>query len=289
MRKVLTAIAAFGIAPTAMAQPATDKVCASPVTLPESLLTEDTRFVIMGETHGTDTSPELFGDLVCGFAAKGPVVVHLELPDSLDDDFARYLTAPGADTLAPITASWIFTNRVYDGRASKAFLALIERLGDMARAGLPVAVNASQPDRQTLAPQHYYEMAMAADWANAAATHRDAMNLVLVGSFHARRGTTPDGRKGAAEFLLPDHLVTLAECGEGGSAMVLRPGPDGQVVEGTMALLNLGESRPRGIYPRGEFPRSPSGYGPDAFDGFFCAGRPAQVSPRAIPPAPAAP
>lgn len=289
MMRALMAIAALGIATTAAAQPSADGPCTSTVTLPQTLLTGSPRFVVMGETHGTDTSPEVFGDLVCGFAAKGPVLVHLELPTSLDEDFVRYLAAPGAETLAPITGSWAFTNRVYDGRTSEAFLALIERLGEMARAGLPVTVNASQPDRATLEPQHYYEMAMAADWAAAAARQREAMNLVLVGSFHARRGASPDGRKGAAEFLLPEHLIALAECGEGGSAAVLRPGPDGRAAEGVMALPDLGEGRARGVYPGSEFTRSPSGYGSDAFDGFFCAGRPAQTSPRAVPPAPVAP
>ena len=282
---VLAAVMLLGSLVTT--EPAAARACESSLSVPESLVTNETRFVILGELHGTDTSPDAFADIVCGFAAKGPVVVHLEMPSSLDDAFVRYLEAPGEETLAPIKNSWLFTTARYDGRGSVAFLAMIERLGEMAEAGLDVTVNASQPDHPTLQPQYYYEMAMALDWTRAAAEHPRAMNLVLVGSFHARRSGPEADRKGAAEFLLPNHFIALANCGEGGTAAVLRPSDDGQPVEGIIDLIDLGTGLPRGVYSRSEVSGNPTGYGPEAFDGYVCAGRPAQASPRAIPPAPA--
>lgn len=283
MRAFLLA-AAMLLASLATAESASARACDSSLALQESLLANEPRFVIVGEMHGTDTSPDVFGDIVCGFAATGPVVVHLEVPNDLDEAFARYLATPSEETLAPIKTSWLFTIARYDGRGSEAFLALIERLGEMAQAGLDVTINASQPDRPTLQPQYYYEMAMALDWTRGAADHPGAMNLVLVGSFHARRSGPDVERKGAAEFLLPSHFIALAQCGEGGRAAVLRPGENGQPVEGIVDLIDLGKGLPRGVYPRSDFTRDHTGYGIEAFDGFFCAGRPAAASPRAVAP-----
>ncbi len=246
MKAFLLATAAL-LGSSATAEPAAARACDSSLALPESLVTNETRFVIVGELHGTDTSPDAFADIVCGFVAKGPVLVHLEMPSSLDEAFARYLEAPSEETLAPIKNSWLFTTARYDGRGSQAFLAMIERFGEMAQAGLDVTINASQPDRPTLQPQYYYELAMAQDWTRAAADHPRAMNLVLVGSFHARRSGPEPQRKGAAEFLLPNHFVALAQCGEGGRAAVLRPGEDGEPVEGILDLIDSEMGLPRGI------------------------------------------
>jgi hypothetical protein len=282
MRAIL--LTAALLASSGVAQPAAARACESSLTIPESLVANAPRFVILGEIHGTDTSPDVFADIVCGFAAKGPVVVHLEVPNSLDETFARYLESPGEETLVPIKNSWLFTSQLYDGRGSEAFLALIERLGEMARAGLDVTINASQPDHPTLQPQYYYEMAMALDWTQAASVHPGATNLVLVGSYHARRSGQEGERKSAAEFLLSKDFVALTDCGEGGRAAVLRPGDNGQAVEGIMDLIDLGMNLPRGVYPRSVFTQSPTGYGLEAFDGFFCAGSPAAASPRAVAP-----
>ena len=52
-------------------------------------------YVILGEMHGTQETPALFGDLVCAAAARGPVIVALEV--ALEDQaaFDAYLNSAG--------------------------------------------------------------------------------------------------------------------------------------------------------------------------------------------------
>lgn len=243
------------------------------------------RFIIVGETHGTDAYPAYFGDLVCALSSDRSVLVHLELPDVLDDPLRRYLREGDKDALETVRSSWVFTGENYDGRGSAAFLEMIERLREMAAAGRDIRINAFQPGRRTLEPQYYYELAMAHDWTKAAAENRNALNLILVGSYHARRSTETRPQASAASFLKDDDFLALAHCAEGGTASVMMGGEDGQSVSTVMDLRDRKTGLARGIYDRSEFTEDQIGYGIEAFDGYFCIGKPPAASLRAVPPA----
>ena len=66
-----------------------------PVDGAAALFTEKTKYVWVGEVHGTAEEPALFGDLVCQAAATRPVVVALERDVAEQPLWNAYLTSDG--------------------------------------------------------------------------------------------------------------------------------------------------------------------------------------------------
>src|SRR5580692_10843781 len=96
-----------------------------------------TRFVLVGEIHGTQQSPALFGDLVCALAKSGrKVAVGLEYPQALQASIDTFLASDGSPSAVKMMVDAPLWNlRSRDGRTSQAMLALIVRLRSMQRRG----------------------------------------------------------------------------------------------------------------------------------------------------------
>jgi hypothetical protein len=136
--------------------------------------------ILLGELHGTDQAPRFIGDLACTLTRRGiPITVGLELPIELSDRLQRMLTADRrneTDWQTVLTGTW------QDGRRSTAIATLIERLGDMRRAGANVELVSYAPDSAPTSQARDEGMSRAL--AALAAHHRTL--LVLSGNLHNR-------------------------------------------------------------------------------------------------------
>lgn len=195
------------------------QVCSS---LPgtEALAESAPRFVIVGEIHGTDQVPRLFGDIACVVARRRSVIVALEFDERSDEDVAHFLASPGDDAaVSRLLRSDIWARDMADGRSSIAMLTLLRRLRDWRAAGWVVEVHGTQPRVSGRLDQHYYELAMADRWASLADTHPNSVVLILVGSLHARLVRQPGMMFApAASHLLPTDVVSLQSEPATGSA-----------------------------------------------------------------------
>ena len=169
------------------------------------LAVEAKRFIIVGENHGTNEIPSLFGDLICAALSRGPVVVGLEIQTDQQESLDRYMVSSG-DKAARIALLSNKHWRSTDGRASEAMFQLIEqvrRLGNesrnavLLRALMPIGSNPEESER-----------AMGESWKLSLNGMPNARLLMLVGSGHAER--EPMGNSiPAAHALLAESTLTL--------------------------------------------------------------------------------
>ncbi|MEM9311129.1 MAG: hypothetical protein AAGA34_06750 [Pseudomonadota bacterium] len=216
---------------------------------------------------------------MCSQSVDTPVLVQFELPKEWGELIDAYVATGDTAKLDELLATPLFAGRRYDGRTSSAFLSLIRRLRAMAEAGRSVRVAGFQPSWFSIAPQYYYELDMAHGLARRAAEHEGAINLVLVGSYHARRSAPADERYSAASFLRDEDYIALRVCPEGGTASTLTR--DGEAIR---ELDDIAAGTARGIYAPSHFELSAL-RDQRLFDGYVCVGRPATASPRAVPQA----
>lgn len=243
---------------------------------------DEARFLIMGESHGTNEYPEFFGDLTCTIATDRAVLVHLELPVTVEAALKKYIENGDEASFAQVRQNWVFSSPDYDGRGSIAMLALLKRFRELKASGIDLSINCAQPSYRTLKPQYYYEMAMANEWTLGAAEHPDAFNLVYVGGYHARR-ETPENPQSAASFLRPSDVITIAPYPEGGRAWTLSE-VDGQMRSGPTPLLGDDTpTGPRGIVSAESAPDVRTRHPPGSFDAYYKVGRPPTPSPQAKP------
>jgi hypothetical protein len=120
----------------------------------------DKRAFIFGEIHGTAEAPALFADFVCAAAQQGPVLVGLELAEEEQPALDVFLASDGSpQARAALLARPHWQSQ--DGRASRAKLALVERLHALRAAGLPVGALAFVRRTVRTSIQTPYEQAMA--------------------------------------------------------------------------------------------------------------------------------
>ena len=87
-------------------------------------------YVLLGEMHGSNEIPRLFGNIVCAVAQlKGVVLTGLEFPASEQENLQAYATSLDESLLASMSG---FRNRSDDGRSSKAMFSLIAQLAKTA-------------------------------------------------------------------------------------------------------------------------------------------------------------
>lgn len=193
----------------------------APVPGASRLWQPETRWVIVGEMHGTNESPAAFANLVCLAATTGrPVSVALE--HTSDDQAAidTFLASDGPRLeQAKLLKLFLFRSELQDGRGSVAFMRLFEQLRTLKQAGRINGVIASDIGRAT--PEGRERNAsMAQTWSGIAAPN-DAIILAYVGNLHAMRRATSVGDRTImpAGALMPaKQTVTINVVGNGGEA-----------------------------------------------------------------------
>lgn len=158
------------------------------------------RFIVLGETHGTQEAPALVGNVACALAAAGErVLLAIEL--SVEDNAAlqaAWRLPVDRFPLALRNAGWVGRE---DGVASRAMFDMLVMLHARKEAGLSIEVatfNGMRDDAQrerfaALAGQGPHEASQAENIGNAASAGAYDRVLILVGSFHARRNPVGEG------------------------------------------------------------------------------------------------
>ena len=124
----------------------------------------ETRFVIVGEIHGTAEAPAAFADLVCLAARERPVAVGVEAGAGFAAKLEAFLASDGGPAARGAFLSDVFWTQPFkDGRSSQAMLAMFDELRRLKRAGRGIKVFGFQPEggRPEGFDQSYYELEMA--------------------------------------------------------------------------------------------------------------------------------
>lgn len=144
------------------------------------------RFVLAGEMHGTNETPALFGDLVCAAgASKRPIIVGIEHPAEEQEAMDAFMNSTDHETAVRMLLSRRTWN-TFDGRSSRAMLALFQRLRALKASGRiaeVVAFDDSRPGE----PDAQREARMAAALAAAAERRPKALVIALTGNVHASK------------------------------------------------------------------------------------------------------
>ncbi|QTC93069.1 hypothetical protein [Brevundimonas goettingensis] len=195
-------------------------VCAPPPDAALLWARPETRFGFVGEMHGTAETPAAFAEMVCEASAARPVVVALELPETMQPELDAFMASDGGEAARTrlLTLPYWDPARA-DGRSSAAMFAMLERVRALKAAGRDLTLRAYQPSAQRPEgfDQSFYEIEMAGLLAEAAYARPDALVLALGGSYHARK--TAPARYGflfAAGHLNPKVVVSLRVASQGG-------------------------------------------------------------------------
>ncbi|OYY67555.1 hypothetical protein [Sphingomonas sp. 28-63-12] len=157
----------------------------------EKIADSSTRWVILGEQHGTAESPEAFATLVCWLSAQRGVAVALELPVKEQGAIDAYMISDGGSKArAALTSGTIWQSPVQDGRSSEAYVALLERLRELKRSGRQIRVLAISPEWKGSSNQRERDIAAL---LQANGSEQNVLVMALVGNVHARRATTVAG------------------------------------------------------------------------------------------------
>ncbi|MEP7211342.1 MAG: hypothetical protein ABI740_10935, partial [Alphaproteobacteria bacterium] len=193
----------------------------APVEGADRLWLPATHWVIVGELHGTNETPDAFTNLVCLAASSGrPVTVALEYSADWQPVINAYLNSDGgADARAALLTLPVWQAEMQDGRGSIAFLQMLDRLRRMKMAGRIVGVIGSDVGGSTPSGQTR-DAAMAQAWT-AIPTAENGIILALVGNVHAMRKAMvrPERTIVTAGSLMPSaRTITVNVVGNGGKA-----------------------------------------------------------------------
>jgi hypothetical protein len=186
------------------------------------LASPSTKYILVGETHGTQEGPAIFGDLVCALAKSGrKIVVGVEFPAAAQFTIDQFLASDGGpDAVQQLLAQLPWDSGFKDGKTSKAMLALMVRLRSMyqarAIAGVRYLVEPTSGGGDPV-----YNQAIADGMARAQGSVPDSVVVALVGSVHATKQELAfDGpRFKPAAMLLPgDQALSLFLQSERGRA-----------------------------------------------------------------------
>jgi hypothetical protein len=152
----------------------------------EVLAQEESRWIVIGEMHGNNESPDTFVEAVCLTAQHRRVVVALEQPDFAQPAIDAFLASDGGEAAQQaFLADQIWHWEFKDGRSSQAMFRLFRRLHAMRQTGQVERVVTFQSTQFTSPPSRAEnEEHMARLVVNAGAD--GATVLVLVGNVHAR-------------------------------------------------------------------------------------------------------
>jgi hypothetical protein len=247
-----------------------------------------TRFVMVGETHGTQEVPQMFADLACAASKTRRLVIALEQPPEDQPAIDAFLKSDGgADARAQFLKARMWTMR--DGRSSKAMLKLFERLRQLTQAGRIHGVVAFQAYDLSVPFSNGNEginRGMAAVLERVAAANPDALVLGYGGSVHMSHDDVPGTAIPSAAGRLPKaQTVSIYAEGDGGNAWncVSNAASTNAIMEcAAHAHTRWGEICKAGV--RAVVPLQ-SGQAPEGFDAVACVGKPFSASPPAVPTA----
>jgi len=205
------------------------------------------RWVLVGETHGSNETPDAFLDLVCSALVRGKrVTVALELPTGEQGALDGILTGNDLQAAKESLFSQDIWKQVLDGRGSEAMSRLLLGLRDLRR---------SYPDLSVVAFDAPYTRA-----ANGAGPRDKALGttllalgtarpkdtiLVLTGNYHAMQAPM-HGYDLAAMYLPPKERLSLEVTDRGGETWSdMDTGGCGVWKSG---VGDKGILKPRGIY-----------------------------------------
>ena len=182
------------------------------------------RFVLVGEMHGTNETPAVFGDLVCSASeTKRTIIAGLEVRDQ--QALNRFMDSKNRETSVKellSTDEWKGT----DGRASSAMLVLLERLRSLKADGLLSRVIAFSASGGSAAQD---EEAMSSALLRASTANPGALVIVLTGNVHASKQELSEvgSYRLMGSFLPPAETVSLLVTDRGGEAWNCQDGSCG--------------------------------------------------------------
>lgn len=181
----------------------------------------ETRWIIVGELHGTNEMPDAFTNLVCLAArARGAVTIAIEYPADLQPVLDTWLESDGGEAArTALLAGPFWHSPQQDGRTSTAFVRMLGRLRVMHKAGLVKSVRAF--DVPSDGSDERDRNAAMADRLTKISDGAPGLTLVYVGDYHAiiHEMPSPRGPIRPAAFLLPaDKRISVDIVGSGGTA-----------------------------------------------------------------------
>ncbi|MBD7941013.1 hypothetical protein [Brevundimonas guildfordensis] len=235
----------------------------APVPGAEALWNDDTRYVVVGEMHGTTETPAAFAALVCAARAQGPVTVALEFSESMQPTLDAFMAADSDEAARSLLAAYPHGPFVHhDGRGSMAMLDLLLRLRAMQRETPSLKVIAFAPDSPRVAgfSQSYYELDMGHRLASAARRTPDSRMMILVGNIHAQKRMIESRKLTPAVVHLPSsEVISLYVVQQGGTTWSC-----GRDTCGANPLPEAYDAQTRGVVLQP--------YGGGAFDGVLALG-----------------
>jgi hypothetical protein len=206
---------------------AASAMACTPVPGADRLWEPSTRWVIVGEIHGTVETPAAFTDLACLASETGrPVVVAIEYSADWQSVVDAWLLSDGGEAArAALMTLRIWRTDIPDGRGSVAFLDMLDRLRRMKQAGQIAGVVCADVS-ETGWGDETRDSLMARAWQSIDAPE-DGIILALVGNAHAMRlpWTLRDRTiVTAASLMPPERAITVSVFGNGGTAWNCREG-----------------------------------------------------------------
>jgi hypothetical protein len=239
-----------------------------------------TRYVMVGETHGTNEAPELFADLACAASKKRHVMVALEQPPEDQPAIDAFLKSNGdADARVQFLKAGMWNQPMKDGRSSQAMLNLFERLRQLKQEGRIRGAAAFQNYDLSVPFSNANEgmnRGMAALLKRLAAANPDALVLAYGGSVHMSHDNVGDtGIASAAGRLPRAETKSVFIDGEEGSAWVCVNNECAPRPQSPQNLVCRAGIRQVVMLPKDGEPRG--------FDAVACIGKPLTASPPAVP------
>lgn len=148
----------------------------------------DHRLILIGELHGTKQVPRLLAELISAYAAEGPVLLGLEIPNSEQLAFSRFFASDGGAGAQSILVSdsfWKVTGTQHDGRRSHDMVDLIKHVRDLRVQGRSVDILPYDEEPALIDNSKERDKAMASRIRNAFAAFPSGRFLVLTGNVHA--------------------------------------------------------------------------------------------------------
>jgi hypothetical protein len=228
------------------------------------------RWIWVGETHGSNETPAVVGELVCDALSRGrSVTVALERPSSEQAALEGILTAPDLSAAKKVLLSEPGWRDGMDGRASEAMLDLLVTLRELRKQYPALHVFAMEgPFADAIGAR---DEAMGEAVLSLKTTRPDDLILVLSGNVHAMLNPI-FGYKTSAMYLPPQELLSLEVTDRGGQTWKYTSDGCGAQSDG---VADKSRTRPMGIY------LDPSLAPVGKVDGILALGVPLTASPPA--------